>query len=151
MRFALGVLLLIICVISGYVLSDKFVKKRKFYNDFYQFNQKLKNETMFSMNSIKTIINGYEGDFYSNTSRFFQTRKFAFDKNYLSEQQLEEYKNYLNFIGQADKETQIKFLSEYELQIKTNLENATSDEGKYKKLYIKIAFLIGLMALIVVL
>ena len=63
--------------------------------------------------------------------------------------QIDFLKNYLETIGNGDKQSQIKFLNECDAMLKENLKNAQEDEKKYLSLYKKISFLIGLVALII--
>ena len=153
MRLMLGFVLLAICVGIGHVLSLKFTYRKKFFNDFNCFNDKLKNELMYTLNSIKRIIMqlNFDGDFFSLIKSYFETNNSVNQLTYLSNEEKEFFTDYVNNIGKGDIESQKVYVDNVKIKLNKYCENAISDESRYKKLYIKLGFLIGLIALIIML
>ena len=151
MNIILGVVAFFICIFFGRITSQKYIEVCKYYNDFKNFNDKLKNEISFGQASILSIIknNTETSDFYDCIKTYFNNNEFNFNGKYLSDLQIDFLKNYLETIGNGDKQSQIKFLNECDAMLKENLKNAQEDEKKYLSLYKKISFLIGLVALII--
>lgn len=151
MKIILGIFLFLTCILLGYILSLKFTKKRQFYSRFLEFNSNIKNEISFSQSTLMKIVDGLnvKSDFNECVERYFKQKTFIFDKNYLNKDEIDYFKAYLSKLGSSDKFTQLSFLDETGLKINKDLLIATENERKYKKLYIKLGFLLGLIALII--
>ena len=149
MNIFIGIILFICCILFGYIKADKYIKKRKYYFDFYTFNKILKSEIEFTKNTLTTIIKNHEkNDFINTFENFILYENFSFNKNYLTEEDISFLKNYLSVIGKGDRYSQIQFIDKISLQIDNNYSVAQSEEKKYKTLYVKISFLVGLMLFI---
>jgi len=148
-----GIILLILCIYLGRKLSEKFVNKRKFFDDFISFNNCVKNEISFGQASLVKIINSQEnkGDFYDCSSLYLRENKFVFNKNYINDREKEFYKNYLESVGRHDKKTQLEYLTFVGGELDKMLFESKENEKKYKVLYIKLGVLFGIMALIIML
>lgn len=148
MNIFIGVLFLIFCSVSGYFLSNKYVKKRKFYQDFSEFNKNLINGISFGKSSLKKILNttnskNNSSDFYKYVNEYIDNYDYRFDDNYLSEEEKTFFNDYLSSIGMNDRRTELNSLNSSAKVIEEKLLNAKEDEKKYRKLYIKLGFLIG--------
>ena len=70
---------------------------------------------------------------------------------YLTVQEKNFVFEYFAKIGKLDKDTQLEYLKSVSSIILEKQQYSISDEKKYKALYVKLSFLIGLILLIVVL
>ena len=70
---------------------------------------------------------------------------------HLKKSEVDYLDSYLNTIGKSDKATQLKFLEKIELEIGGELKKAKEEAIKYKSLYVKLGFLIGIAILIILL
>lgn len=154
MKLFLGIILLIICVFIGYIKSNKYYYRRVFYEDFLRFNDKLKQEVAFKQCTIKSILDSenIDTDFIACVKNvFLNNNEFSFNQSYLTENEIRYYSDYLSKIGVGDKSLQINFLQSVNEEVGKIQNQCVSDEIKYKKLYIKLGFFIGLILLILVL
>ncbi len=155
MNILLGVICLGFCTGFGYYLSMKYTERKKFFLDFYQFNKTLKTEISFAQNSLLTIVKKFENEksvFFENlTNYIFNNQPINLDKKTFTEDEINFFKSYLGNIGATDKSTQINFLESANVNLNENLIKSKEQEKKYKSLYIKMGFLIGLIALIILL
>ncbi len=155
MKILLGIIFLVICTYIGYFLSKKYTIRKDFYCDFYNFNKKLKNEIDFAQKSIKEIISpniNSKSIFYKGVcDSVLENRLPQIDKNIFSQEEIVFFNTYLESIGGSDKNTQIKFLETAGVKIDESKIKCKEEEKKYKSLYIKLGFLIGLIALIIIL
>ncbi len=155
MNLVLGVISLIFCTWLGYNLSKKFSKRREFYDDFSSFNYNLINEISFMQNSLPIIIEKYK----EKSSYFYKSLRdkvinkidVNLDNKIFSNEEIVFFNDYLRGLGKSDKKTQINFLENAKTYLKNISSKTTEEEKKYKSLYIKIGFLIGLIALIILL
>lgn len=146
MKIIIGLAIFIFCIIFGFLRSNFYIKKRQYYFDFYSFNKKLKNEIYFLQKPLLEIIkNDKKTDFIICLEKYFDTNEFIFNKDYLTDEEKDFLKNYLNIIGKGDSTSQIQYIETVAEQIDVNYEKSKEDEKKYKPLYIKMSFLIGLM------
>lgn len=152
MKIVLGIICLLFCVFMGKVLAKKYTDRRIFYSDLFEFNKKFRVEITFSQNTLPTIISEFrnkEGIFYKNLNEFFNTNKsVALDKNIFSEQENDFFIKYLNSLGKSDKNSQLNQIDSFTSEIENKVSITKTEEEKYKKLYKKLGFLIGLILLI---
>ncbi len=155
MKLALGIIFLVGCTFLGYYFSRKYVIKREFYCDFYDFNKKIKSEISFAQKSLIEIVDkssGRKGVFYSNICGFLNEKKdISLDKNIFSQEETDFFNSYLESLGGLDKKTQLDFLNDANEKLEKFKNDSKDEEKKYKSLYIKMGFLIGLIALIILL
>ena len=154
MKLIFGIICLTLCIYIGHNLSKKYVKRRMFFSDFSDFNKKVKNEISFSKNTLIDIIKDFSNKndiFYLQTRNYFDNKKIVFDDKLLSEQEQSFFKKYLDNLGNLDKTTQIDYLKLVDKEIEDKKSTAILEEEKYKKLYLKLGFLIGLIMLIMLL
>lgn len=153
MRLFVGILLFITCVAIGYLYAGKYGKVTKFFNDFLSFNNKLRLEIGFTKTPIIQIANSLEdnGDFNKCLKNKITSGKFDFKEKYLKSDEIEFLKIYLNNLDSGDINSQLKYLEEISLNLEKKLSSAKEEQKRYSALSIKLAFLIGLSALIIVL
>ncbi len=153
MRLFLGIVLLLFCLFVGFCLSGKYYYRRVFYTDFASFNIILIQETAFKQTTLTNIIKGQnkKTDFYILLSDYLLGGKIEKENTYLTIQEKDYVYEYLKNLGMVDKDTQLEYLKGVNNYIVEKQENSILDEKKYKLLYTKLSFLIGLILLIVVL
>ena len=151
MKIVLGIVLVFLSTFLGYVLSAKFTSRKQFYNDFYNFNSKLKQEISFRQSTILSLIDSEFSDFYSILRKYLKENVFCFNKTYLKEEEVKFFYNYVNTIGTGDKDSQIDFLDKINANLLEKQRNSFDEEKKYKTLYIKLGFLFGLIIFVLVL
>ena len=153
MNMMLGLIILCVCTYVGYNLSKKFTLRTKYYNSFLNFNKKLQNEISFTQATLFDILEDKreDGDFYWCVATYLSNNKFEFVGKYIKDEELDFLNNYLKTIGKSDKDTQINYLKSAEKTIEEKLSLSSYEEKRYKTLYIKLGFLIGLIAFIILL
>ena len=152
MNIILGILLIFVSVGFGYVFSDKFTKRKIFFTSFKEFNEKIKAQIGFTNNSLVKIIDEIDvkDDFYKVLSSIVKTDADLKIK-YINSEELDFVKSYINQIMNSDNATLKGFTADYSIKILNFYDKSINDEKKYKPLYIKLSFLVGLIALIILL
>ena len=150
---AIGIICLIFSILISLELSKKFTNRRKFFTDFYDFNQILINEIYFSKKTIPYIINeNFKDDslFYKLLKEYFIEKKIEF-KNvlFLTDKENALLNKYIEGLGITDVKAQESYFLEVRSQIKPILNEVDELEKRNKSLYVKIGFLIGFSVLIV--
>ena len=75
MNLFVGITCVIVGTIIGNHLSEKFKKRKIFYNDFYSFNQRMINEVSFKQTPLQKIISLEDSTFY------YYLEELIFNKN----------------------------------------------------------------------
>ena len=153
MRLFLGIVILLFCLFLGYCLSGKYYLRRVFYSDFYNFNTLLGQEIAFKQTTIMNLITNQpnNSDFYCLLKKKVLAESFEVNITYLTLEEKSFVSEYLVKIGKFDKKTQLEYLKSINVIVLEKQQNSVLDEKKYKVLYIKLSFLIGLILLIIVL
>ncbi len=155
MNLLFGLFVLFFCTMMGLVFSKRFSIRRKFFSDFLQFNIEVKTEISFRENTLINLIDKYkniESEFHIQIRNFFLKKEnVCLNKKIFKDTDETLLLNYLSNLGTTEKASQLKFIESIEDKIKTNAESSKLDEEKYKKLYIKLGFLSGLILFIIML
>lgn len=152
MIIILGIVLVFVCSYLGYCFSVKYRDKRIFFQDLYNFNNNLLSEVSFGRNSLKKILKDKDKSlFYGLVNDItINNKKVEKNKNF-NDAEWGFLLNYLEKIGQNDSETEKNFLTSVKEKIYSELQNSILNEKKYKSLFIKLGFLIGLIIFIILL
>lgn len=152
MKIVLGIIGLIVSTYIGYYFSKKYIERKKFYKDFFYFNKNLYNQVSYSQNSLVKITREIkeESNFYTMLKEIIVDKKENVNFSFKLLQEDEElFNSYVSNLGKSDYETQKKYLSEMDSVILKKLTEAEEDEKKYKNIYLKLGFAIGLIILII--
>ncbi len=153
MNIIIGLVALFSCTYFGFNFSKKFTSRKTFYFDFNEFNKIIKNEINYSQNTLYSILKNNtntDSDFYKVLKNVILSKeKFTSNQKYLESDELSYFKSYIEKVGSGDKFSQIKFIDNAYEYVNEKYKIASEDEKKYKKLYIKLGFLVGLIIFIV--
>lgn len=151
MKLFLGIIILILSTFIGYILSEKFSKRRVFYKNFRLFNTELEKEISFTKRTILELIEDKkDNDFNLIVFNYFNKNVLDFNLSYLKIEELDCFKIYLKTIGSSNDISQLQYLKTINIELDKRLLDAEANEKKYKTLYVKIGFLIGLILLIII-
>ena len=152
MKILIGILCVIVCTIIGKMLSEKFQKRKDFFSELNNLNQRLKSEITFKQSILKDIVDNLNNE----TLKSYLVER-VFNKNdginvvFLTNDENDFLNDYASNLGVFDKNSQLSFLTSVDAQIQTYYKTSREEEQKYRKLYIKLGFLFGLIIMVVVL
>ena len=154
MKIFIGLILLCFCVFISYMLSEKYTLRKKFYNSFLTFCKRLKNEVTFSKETLLSILkkdlDKNDLFFKGLRKRFYNQDNIKVSFNFLSEDEIDYFKSFIENIGKTNAVQQYEFLSGTEKVIFEKLVVVQEEEKKYKSLYLKLGFLLGLLIFILI-
>lgn len=152
LNVVIGSIIVAFSTYLGYAVSKKYYYKRKFYQSFYNFNLIMKSEISFGRNTVKTIIdkNDDGGEFYKKIKQYVDNEKYE-KLDYCAESENDFILNYYKTIGEGDAASQTKFVDGADSRLKKFLEEACQNEKKYRTLYLKLGFMVGLIIMIIIL
>jgi stage III sporulation protein AB len=148
MKLFIGILLIVLSTIVGYLFSLKYSERRVFFEDFNCLVTSLKNEINFTQRPVIDVINGCLN---KNSDVLLVYNSFLIDKTdytsnlkYLSFNEKKFVFNFLSSIGVGDSSSQIKIVDVAVEQSNSFLRQAVDDEKKYKTLFLKLGILAGI-------
>ncbi len=145
MKLFLGVVILILCTIFGYIFSQKYVDRRKFYFDFLSFNKIFRTEIKYGKEPIEKVFSKIEDKKFYQYCICKLNDKEVNSPSFLKQEEVQFLNNYVNFIGKSDSISQENFINSSEGYLQEKYTNSINEEKKYKDLYVKLGFLIGLI------
>ncbi len=150
MKLFLGFLLFIASILLGYILSTKFTKRTSLFSEFSSFNQLMINEVEFAQNTLTSIVDNTSNSFAKDVVVYLEKNEFS-KYDFLNEEENDLILNYFKNVGSQDKISQLQYLKKIDLDINKRFNMCKDEMKKYKQLYLKVGFLIGLILFVLVL
>lgn len=150
-KIFLSVVLIALCTVFGKVLTVKYSQRKVFYYNLFLFNERMINEVSYTKMPLAAFEKKYkfEGDFEKIIHKKANGESVAeYNLSYLSDDDKRYVYDYLQMVGKSDSASQKAYL----LSVRQEAERLkTESEKEYKKyfnLYVKLGFLFGLVAVI---
>ena len=152
MKIFFGLILLIGCTYSGYFLSQKCTRRKNYYSNFYRFNKQVLNEVSFGKKSIISILSEKKekNEFYDLLEYSLNKKKVLLPEKIFNEDDATLLNEYCSILGSGDSLSQKRYLSGIDDRVEIILKECTETEKRYKNLYVKMGFFIGLMIFIII-
>ena len=156
-KIVFGVLIICVCVYTGYKLTQKYSKRKNFFFSLKDFNRKMISEVSFSKINLLKIIDetDYKNEFsiYLKGFKNYLLNGEKIDRKYLwflTEDELREIDYYFSNLGKTDKETLIVYLKKSDEKFLDYFEKSEIEYKKYGGLYVKMGFLCGIMIFVII-
>ena len=153
MNILIGLITLSICTYLGFFATKKYTERKNFYFDFFSFNKNLNNEISYLNNSIVEIVSKKNNTLFYNyiKSIFIEKKDELFiNENFSKDEKVFLY-SYIKSIGYSDRKTQLNFIKSVDDYLDEKYNSCIKEEEKYKKTYIKLGFLTGLILFVILL
>lgn len=161
-KFFLGVAIVAFTTFCGYLLSKKYRKRKLFYRQFYDFNEKFLTEITYYRRPIMDFLqeNAYKLEFgflleeYVRSIRENRSILYNLLENpafsFLKKEEKETAEAYFQMLGKGDSISQKNYFSAVKETLSLQRKSAEDEAKKYGDLYVKIGFLFGLFVLILI-
>ena len=161
-KFFLGIAIVAFTTLCGRLFAKKYRKRRAFFNQLREFNERFLNEISYYRRPIKAFASSYtyKGDFARLLHMFFayleagQARGFEVDFKsefpFLRQDERQVVADYFFMLGRGDSGSQKGYFSGVKEGLTKLYNVAVEDCKKYGDLYIKLGFLCGLFILILI-
>ena len=158
-KFILGVIIVVFCSFCGFLLAKKYKKRKLFFTQLYEFNERFLNEVTYYRRPIEEFSSKYiyKEEFSNALELFLQNVKNgvlpplsldSIDFSFLSTEEKQSIEDYFNMLGKGDSSSQKAYFSSKSEALKKWQTDAQTTAKKYLDLYIKLGFLFGLFLLI---
>ncbi len=140
----------ILTAFIGYLFSIKYLEAKNFWDKFTFWHKRIKTEISFSQNPLPEILKiGDANDVFFNVAANYVKNKGEIRKlKFLSDEENDFLNKYLNNLGTTDKNSQLNFLNSLEQELESYAKNSDNKCKKYRPLFIKLGFLLGIVVFI---
>lgn len=162
LKFIVGISLVVFGSFCGYFLARTYRKRRLFFAQFQEFNERFLTEISYSKRPLADFFAGfqYDGsfaclltDFYNSIESWGENGRDVLnmpDYDFITKQEKTMLFDYFLMLGKGDTISQKGYFSTLKLEL-SKLQNETEIANKrYGDLYVKIGFLCGLLILILI-
>ncbi|MBE5744562.1 MAG: hypothetical protein E7355_00290 [Clostridiales bacterium] len=162
-KFFLGIAIVAFTTFCGYLLGNKYRKRKLFFTQWTLFNERFLNEISYYRNPLQDFFvkYSYKGEFEYLLQRFLECVKdrqslknnliYETDFNFIKADEKVFIEDYFAMLGKGDSSSQKNHFSTYKNSLFELEKQATETCKKYVDLYIKLGFLFGLFILILIL
>ena len=149
-----------ICGIWGYRLSNKYIKRKKFFDVFFLFLKTLKADINFSGKKLKGILKNNNLTSCQEFNLLINNYCLLLDVgdfgelfaciNILSLDEMEMICSFFKNLGKVDVYNQVKNIEAFECVVANFLKSADEDCKRYGSLYTKLGVLAGILVVILI-
>jgi hypothetical protein len=139
--------------LCGYKYSLKYQDRKDFFIDLFSFNELMINEISFRKRTLLEINNkqNYKSRFSYVLNNYIENENSDKSQNgLLNNDEMDFIDNYFSMLGKSDSESQIKMLDTSKTIIKKYMDESTELAKKYTNLCVKLSFLFGLIAFLLI-
>ena len=145
----------LLTAIIGYLASIKFVDRRDFWERFDYWHKKIIAEIAFSKRTLPEIFNEAESSdkndlFLMVAKDYVKNHKTIIKFNFLCKEEKEFIDKYFQNIGTMDGDTQLNYLKSFETELEKYVSGSELKNKRFRPLFIKMGFLIGLVIFILI-
>ncbi len=162
MKYALILLVFIACVAVGFIVSNRFTKRKKFWTSLIAFADKIAIEINFSRERLRVLIENFDTANRKNLLgidiKFIEyldkkselTTDFLFDKNeLLKPDEKDLVLLFFKTLGRSDVENQTKEIKSFSERFNELKMQSDNEQKKYGALSMKLGIIAGLFCAII--
>ena len=163
MKLIVGMLVVAFTSYCGYFLAKKYRKRKSFFIQLYEFNERFLNELSYYRRPLSAFLKKYEykGEFLELINVFFGQLSEKSTQNKDVYELLKEYDflkddekaftfDYFRMLGVSDSSSQKEYFLAARSSLTEYKSRGEADSEKFGSLYVKLGFLCGLTILIVI-
>lgn len=159
-KVLLGIAIVAFTTFCGYLLGKKYRRRKDFFSQLYDFNERFLNEIAYYRRPLKEFFSkfSYKGDFEKllyiyaeNIDKQTLTADNMLenaDFDFLRKEEKSVVGDYFYMLGKGDSSSQKTFFSSVKTNVTALRDTATAESKKYGDLFVKLGFLCGLLILI---
>lgn len=162
MKYALILILFCVCCGVGYVMSQKFSKRKKFFDTLIILAEKLSLEINFSRERLQVLMNNFDENSKKNLLGIDQKFSDFLDKkcdldmsifknaDCLKPDEKESVLLFLKTLGRSDVENQTKEIANFVSRFAEVKKVCDAEQKKYGSLCIKLGVIAGIFLAIII-
>lgn len=162
-KLIVGIIFVCFSTFCGYLLSKKYRRRKKFFQQWTIFNERFLNEIAYYRRPLKEFYQKfeYDGDFNLFLLGFLESltknegNKWEFEGllkefSFLEKEDKGMITDYFLMLGRGDSRSQKEYFSSVKSPLEKRALAVETQAKKYGDLYVKLGFLLGLALLIII-
>ena len=143
---------LIAAVTCGWLLTCKYRRRKEFFCDLHEFNERLLNEVSYTKVPLSAFMEKYEfgADLRAMLEKYRLGNENGSPPPYLKADEVRFLIGYFSMIGKSDAASQKTYLSSVSAELGERRKVAQEACVKYTSLYLKLGLLAGLTLCILI-
>lgn len=161
LKFLSGIAIIAFTTLCGYLLAKKYRRRRLFFSQWKEFNERFLSEISYYRRPIQQFIGNfsYQGEFERLLQAFLQRLQTperveelteGVDFAFLKAEEKRVVEDYFLMLGKGDSASQKAYFSSIKDTLSKLQGEAEESSKRYGDLYIKMGFLCGLLLLILI-
>ena len=160
MKVVLVIVLIALCALVGWGISDYYRRRRKFFEDLFRFNQNFRTCVQFSGDPLAKFVAESEQearpDFRKVLERFSARLKsgdrseFHFEDTPLTPEERAKLSRYFEELGSCDARTEREKCEAYRNEFQQTLDSVRAEEQRNSALSVKLGIYFGVLAAILI-
>lgn len=152
LKIILAVLIVAFATYVGYFLSEKYRRRKSFMAQLFSFNERFLSELSYSRRPLKEFFKeySYKGDFLKLLNNYSSGGIEESALSFLTADEKSYVGAYFGILGRGDAYAQSGYFAAQKQFIAEYKQGSEADAKKYCSLYIKIGFLAGLAAVVII-
>lgn len=152
LKFVLGVLIVAFCTLLGWLFSNKYRVRKKFFTQLSSFNERYLAELKFSRKPLPVFLSEshFTGEFETLIGEFSKSHTTKITANFLTQTEKDYISEYLTMLGKGDSHSQSGYFTA-QADFLSEKKNGSEKEAKsYSELSVKLGLLAGLAFVILI-
>lgn len=152
LKFTLAGAVIAFCVFLGYIASGKYRARKKFYAQFYAFNERYLTELCYARKPLSVFLKEYEytGDFKKSLETFSENRAPEFQFAFMTKEEKGNCADYFAMLGKGDSVSQKNYFAAQKSMLEEKKTASEEEARKRGELYLKLGLLAGLAFVILI-
>ena len=152
LKIVLCILIITFCTLMGYFAAGKYRARKRFYTQFFTFNERYLNELGYTRRPLSAFLqeSAYTGDFGKSVAAFMKNRETKFTFSWLSGEERAECSDYFSMLGKGDTFSQKSYFTSRQSMIAEKKATCEREAKKRSDLYLKLGLLAGLAFVILI-
>lgn len=152
LKFLLGGLIIVFCMVLSYFASEKYRLRKNFYQQFERFHELYLTELQYRRKAIKDVIEegAYTGEFAKVVCQVLQNKTVEIKCAFLSEEERSDGEYYFSVLGRGDVYSQTAFFSSKTQELAKKKSECEAIAKERTQLYLKLGLLSGLAFVILI-
>ena len=152
LKIVICIAIVAFCTFLGYVAAGKYRARKRFFTQYFLFNERYLNELGYTRRPLSAFLKeyAYTGEFGKTVTSFMESRQLKLSFSWLNGDERAECGNYFSMLGKGDALSQKGYFTSRQ-GLLAEKKAACEREAKTRgDLYLKLGLLAGLAFVILI-
>lgn len=151
LKFLSAALVILFCILLGYLAAGKYRARKQFYGQFARFNERFLSELNYGRKPLSSFLEeNTEHDDFGKAVKDFSGSGNIVGLRYLKKEEQAEAENYFSMLGKGDARSQKEFFSAQSRTLEEKKQSSEQEAKMRSELYLKLGLIAGLAIVILI-